>query len=239
MPSGEAVFRRVLLKLSGEALAGERGHGIDAGVTAGLAAEVAEAQSLGVELGIVVGAGNLFRGGSEDGQGLDRVTADHIGMLGTVMNALALRDALERAGLVAIAMSAIAVEGIAPPFDARHARSHLERGHVVVFGGGTGNPLFTTDTAAALRAVEIGAEVFLKATQVDGVYTADPHREPSAELLPEVGYEEALQRRLRVLDATAFAFCRENELPIRVFNLSPSGNIVRVLRGDRIGSVVR
>ena len=239
MPSGGAAFRRVLLKLSGEMLAGERGHGIDARVAADLAAEVAEARALDVELGIVVGAGNLFRGGRADGRGMDRVTADQIGMLGTVMNALALRDALEQAGLDAVAMSALAVEGVAMPFDARHARSHLERGHTVVFGGGTGNPLFTTDTAAALRAVEIGAEALLKATQVDGVYSADPHEDASAELLPEIGYEEALQRRLRVLDATAFAFCREHELPIHVFNLAPRGNIVRVLTGEKVGSVVR
>jgi uridylate kinase len=195
--------------------------------------------ALGVELALVVGGGNIFRGLSAAGQGMERVTADHMGMLATVLNALALQDAIEKRSVPTRVLSAIDMRQIAEPFLQRRAVRHLERKRVVIFAAGTGNPYFTTDTAAALRAVEIGAQAFLKATRVDGVYSADPERDASARLLPQVTYQEALEKRLRVMDATAFSLCMENRMPIHVFNLGGKGNILRVLRGESVGSVVR
>jgi uridylate kinase len=235
----ELAFGRVLLKLSGESLMGGRDFGIDPAVVGSIAAEVADVHALGVELALVVGGGNIFRGLSAAGQGMERVTADHMGMLATVLNALALQDAIEKRSVPTRVLSAIDMRQIAEPFLQRRAVRHLERKRVVIFAAGTGNPYFTTDTAAALRAVEIGAQAFLKATRVDGVYSADPERDASARLLPQVTYQEALEKRLRVMDATAFSLCMENRMPIHVFNLGGKGNILRVLRGESVGSVVR
>jgi uridylate kinase len=229
----------VLLKLSGEALMGGQDFGIDPAVVGTIASEVAEVHALGVELALVVGGGNIFRGLSASEQGMERVAADHMGMLATVLNALALQDAIEKLDVPTRVMSAIDMREIAEPFIKRRAVRHLERKRVVVCAAGTGNPYFTTDTAAALRAAEIGAEAFLKATRVDGVYTADPERDPDARLLPQVTYQEALEKRLRVMDAAAFSLCMENRMPIHVFNLRGKGNILRVLRGEPVGSVVR
>jgi uridylate kinase len=229
----------VLLKLSGESLMGGKEFGIDPAVVGSVASDVAEVHALGVELALVVGAGNIFRGLSASEQGMDRVTADHMGMLATVLNALALQDAIEKLDVPTRVLSAIDMREIAEPFIKRRAVRHLERKRVVIFAAGTGNPYFTTDTAAALRAAEIGAEAFLKATRVDGVFTADPERDPEARLLPQVTYQEALEKRLRVMDATAFSLCMENRMPIHVFNLGGKGNILRVLRGESVGSVVR
>jgi len=236
---GELAFRRVLLKLSGESLMGGQDFGIDPAVVGSIASDVAEVHALGVELALVVGGGNIFRGLSASEQGMDRVAADHMGMLATVLNALALQDAIEKLDVPTRVMSAIDMREIAEPFIKRRAVRHLERKRVVLFAAGTGNPYFTTDTAAALRATEIGAEAFLKATRVDGVYTADPERDPDARLLAQVTYQEALEKRLRVMDATAFSLCMENRMPIHVFNLGGKGNILRVLRGEQVGSVVR
>lgn len=235
---GETAFGRVLLKLSGEALMGGQDFGIDPAVVGSIAGEVAEVHALGVELGLVVGAGNIFRGLSASEQGMERVTADNMGMLATVLNALALQDAIEKLDVPTRVLSAIEMREVAEPFIKRRAVRHLERKRIVIFAAGTGNPYFTTDTAAALRAAEIGAEAFLKATRVDGVYTADPERDPDAKLLPQVTYQEALEKRLRVMDATAFSLCMENRMPIHVFNLNVKGNILRVLRGEEVGSVV-
>ncbi|MHC4974233.1 MAG: UMP kinase [Planctomycetota bacterium] len=236
---GKLAFGRVLLKLSGESLMGGRDFGIDPAVVASVAGEVREVHALGVELALVVGGGNIFRGLSASEQGMDRVTADHMGMLATVLNALALQDAIEKLDVPTRVLSAIDMREVAEPFIKRRAVRHLERKRVVIFAAGTGNPYFTTDTAAALRATEIGAEAFLKATRVDGVFTADPERDPDARLLPQVTYQEALEKRLRVMDATAFSLCMENRMPIHVFNLGGKGNILRVLRGESVGSVVR
>lgn len=236
---GELAFGRVLLKLSGESLMGKQDFGIDPAVVGSIAREVAEAHALGVELALVVGGGNIFRGLSASGQGMERVTADHMGMLATVLNALALQDAIEKLDVPTRVLSAVEMREFAETFIKRRAVRHLERKRVVIFAAGTGNPYFTTDTAAALRAAEIGAEAFLKATRVDGVYTADPERDPRAQLLKRITYQEALEQRLRVMDATAFSLCMENRMPIHVFNLGGKGNILRVLRGEDVGSVVR
>ena len=236
---GGAAFRRVLLKLSGEALMGEAEFGIAPEVVASVAGEVAEVHALGVELGIVVGAGNIFRGLSASEQGMERVTADHMGMLATVINALALQDAISKRDVQTRVMSAIDMREIAEPYIKNRAVRHLEKKRVVIFAAGTGNPYFTTDTAAALRATEVQADALLKATRVDGVYTADPEKDASATLLPEVTYREALEQRLRVMDATAFSLCMENGMPIHVFNLARTGNILRVVKGEAVGSVVR
>jgi len=239
MTDRAAAFRRVLLKLSGEALMGGREMGIDAEVVKRIAADIAEVDALGVELALVVGGGNIFRGLHASEQGMERTTADHMGMLATVINALALQDALEKAGVQTRVLSAIEMREIAEPFILRRATRHLERRRVVIFAAGTGNPYFTTDTAAALRANEIRAEAFLKATRVDGIYTADPATDPDAEFIPEITFQEALERRLKVMDATAFSLCMENRMPIHVFDLAGPGNIQRVISGERVGSVVR
>lgn len=233
-----SVYRRVLLKLSGEALVGDAGYGIDPKVLDKLAAEIAEASRMDVELGIVVGGGNIFRGLSGASRGMDRATADYVGMLATVMNSVALCDALEKRGVVTRVLTAIEMSQLAEPYIRRRAIRHLEKGRVCIFAAGTGNPFFTTDTAAALRAVEIGAEVLIKATKVDGVYNKDPNAHADARLYHRVAFTEALKNDLRVMDASAFALCRENSLPIVVFNVNQSGNICHVLRGADVGTMI-
>ena len=236
-PSGGA-FRRVLLKLSGQALAGERGVAIDPGRTAELAHHVGRARSLGVDIGVVVGGGNIFRGVAAAARGMDRVTGDHIGMIATVQNALALQDALEREGVATRVMSAIEMRAVCEPYIRRRAMRHFEKGRVCSFAGGTGNPYFSTDSAAALRALEVGAEAILMAKRrFNGVYTADPEADPSAEFIPQLTHLEAIQRELGVMDTTALSLCMDNHLPIYVFKMT-GDNINRVLAGERIGTLV-
>ena len=229
-------YGRILLKLSGEALLGDRQYGVDPKVCARIAEQVAAVRARGVEVGIVVGGGNIFRGLSAAAQGMDRATGDYIGMLATVMNGLALQDAVERTETPTRVMSAIAMNEIAEPYIRRRAVRHLEKGRVVIFVAGTGNPYFTTDTAAALRAVEIGAEVLLKATKVDGVYDADPLTNPGARRYAELEYADLLRDQLKVLDATAVSLCMENDLPIVVFDLNQPDNITRVAIGEPVGT---
>jgi uridylate kinase len=232
------IYRRILLKLSGEALMGEQQFGVDPAVTARIARDVAEIQSMGVETAIVIGGGNIFRGLVASARGMDRATADYMGMLATVINALALQDALERHGIVTRTVTAIEMCAVAEPFIRRRAIRHLEKGRVVIFAAGTGNPYFTTDTAAALRAMEIKAEVILKGTKVDGVYTADPMVDKEATKYPTISYLQVLERQLKVMDATAISLCMDNKLPIVVFNLREAGNIGRVVTGEPIGTTV-
>jgi uridylate kinase len=227
---------RVLLKLSGEALMGDRQYGIDPDVVRGIAAQVAEARRDGIEVAVVVGGGNIFRGVAAAASGMDRATADYMGMLATAMNGLALQDALEQAGCATRVMSAIAMNEIAEPYIRRRAVRHLEKGRVVVLVAGTGNPYFTTDTAATLRAVELAAEVILKATRVDGVYDADPEKHPNATRFSHIGYTELLASRLQALDATAVSLAMDNEMPIVVFDMTQPGNILRAVRGETIGT---
>ncbi|MEK7714147.1 MAG: UMP kinase, partial [candidate division NC10 bacterium] len=232
------AYRRVVLKLSGEALAGGQGYGIDPQVLERIAAEVREVTALGVQLAIVIGGGNIFRGIAASTGGMDRATADTMGMLATIINALALQDALEKAGLQTRVLSAIEMRAVAEPYIRRRAIRHLEKGRVVIFAAGTGNPFFTTDTAGALRAIEIGADAIMKATKVDGIYSADPKRDATAERLPRVTYIDVLSRRLQVMDTTAVSLCMENGLPIIVFDLTRSGNIRRIVLGEPVGSIV-
>ena len=232
------AYRRILLKLSGEALMGDQPFGIDAAVTAEIAREIVDVHALGVQVAVVIGGGNIFRGLSASTSGLDRATGDYMGMLGTVINALALSDSIERQGAETRVLTAIEMRQVAEPFIRRRALRHLDKGRVVVFAAGTGNPYFTTDTAAALRAMEIRAEVILKATKVDGIFTADPHREPDAERLESVSHLQVLERQLKVMDATAISLCMDNQLPIVVFNLRTPGNIRRAVLGEPVGSVV-
>ena len=232
------AYRRILLKLSGEALMGDQPFGIDAAVTAQIAREIVDVHALGVEVAVVIGGGNIFRGLSASTSGLDRATGDYMGMLGTVINALALSDSIERQGAETRVLTAIEMRQVAEPFIRRRALRHLDKGRVVVFAAGTGNPYFTTDTAAALRAMEMRAEVILKATKVDGIFTADPHREPDAERLDNVSHLQVLERQLKVMDATAISLCMDNQLPIVVFNLRTHGNIRRAVLGEPVGSVV-
>jgi uridylate kinase len=233
------VYRRILLKLSGEALMGSQPFGIDETVVSAIADEVRDVHSLGVEIAIVVGGGNIIRGLAASHRGIDRVTGDYMGMLATVINALALQDALEKRGVPTRVQTAIDIREVAEPFIRRRAMRHLEKKRAVIFAAGTGNPYFTTDSAAALRANEIHAEILLKATKVDGLYTADPHKDPNAVLLPEVSYQEILERGLEVMDTAAIALCRDNKLPIGIFEMMTPGNIRRVVCGERIGSLVR
>jgi uridylate kinase len=232
------VHKRILLKLSGEVMAGGAALGIDAGRVGALAEEIAEVARAGVELGLVVGGGNFFRGVAAAARQMDRVTADHMGMLATVINALALQDALEKQGVPTRVMTAIEMRPVAEPYIRRRAVRHLEKGRVMVFAAGTSNPYFSTDTAAALRALEIRAEVLAKATRVDGVFDRDPLADPRAVLFPEISYQEFLSRELGVMDASAVAMCRDNRLPIRVFNLNQRGNIMRVSRGEPVGTLI-
>ena len=227
---------RVLLKLSGEALMGDRQYGIDPEIVRGIAAQVAEARREGIEVAVVVGGGNIFRGVAAAASGMDRATADYMGMLATAMNGLALQDALEQAGCPTRVMSAIAMNEIAEPYIRRRAVRHLEKGRVVVLVAGTGNPYFTTDTAATLRAVELAAEVILKATRVDGVYDADPEKHPGATRFTQIGYTELLASRLEALDATAVSLAMDNDMPIVVFDMTQPGNILRAVRGETIGT---
>jgi uridylate kinase len=227
---------RVLLKLSGEALMGDRQYGIDPEIVRGIAAQVAEARRDGIEMAVVVGGGNIFRGVAAAASGMDRATADYMGMLATAMNGLALQDALEQAGCPTRVMSAIAMNEIAEPYIRRRAVRHLEKGRVVVLVAGTGNPYFTTDTAATLRAVELAAEVILKATRVDGVYDADPEKHPGATRFTKIGYTELLASRLEALDSTAVSLAMDNEMPIVVFDMTQPGNILRAVRGEAIGT---
>ncbi|HEX2765532.1 MAG TPA: UMP kinase [Candidatus Limnocylindria bacterium] len=232
------MARRVLLKLSGEALMGEQEYGIDPAVVRQIAAQVAEAMAGGIEVAIVVGGGNIFRGLAASARGMDRSTADYMGMLATVMNGLAIQDALEQAGQPTRVMSAIAMNEICEPYIRRRAVRHLEKGRVVVMVAGTGNPYFTTDTAATLRAVEVDAQVILKATRVDGVYDADPEKHPEATRYSRIGYTELLSNRLQALDATAVSLAMDNEMPIVVFDMTVPGNIARALRGEPIGTLI-
>ena len=237
-PITKPKYRRVLLKLSGEALGGEAGMGICPEVVHGMARQIGEVRALGVEIVIVVGGGNIFRGLQGSERGIERATGDYMGMLATVINALALQDALEKAGVATRVMSAISMSQVAEPFIRRRAVRHLEKGRVVIFGGGTGNPYFSTDTAAALRANEIGAEVILKATKVDGIYDSDPKKNPQAKRFSQIRYIDALKKQLKVMDSTAFSLCMDNKMPIIVFNLFKPHNIKRVVLGDKVGTLV-
>lgn len=231
-------FKRILLKLSGEALAGESGFGIDPTEVESIASRVKEVHDTGVEVAVVIGAGNLWRGKQGLERGMDRATADYMGMLGTVMNALSLMDALERAGAYTRVMSAIEMRAIAEPYIRRRAIRHLEKGRVVIFGAGTGNPYFSTDTAAALRATEIEADVVIKATKVDGVYDSDPNKNPNAKKFEQLTYIDVLNRRLEVMDSTAISLCMDNHLPILVLNLWDETALLRALRGEVVGTLV-
>ena len=235
----EPAYRRVLLKLSGEALMGEQAFGIDPAVTTQIAKDIAEIQGLGVQTAVVIGGGNLFRGLAASTRGMDRATADYMGMLATVINALALQDALEHQGVLTRVASAIEMRAVAEPFIRRRAVRHLEKGRVVVFAAGTGNPYFTTDTAAALRAMEMRADVILKGTKVDGIYTADPMIDKTATKYDDISFMNVLERRLKVMDATAISLCMDNKLPIVVFNLRTPGNVRRVIMGEPVGTTVR
>jgi uridylate kinase len=234
-----ARYGRVLLKLSGEALMGAQPFGIDESIVAAIANEVRDIHALGVGVAVVVGGGNIIRGLAASHRGIDRVTGDYMGMLATVINALALQDALEKRGVTTRVQTAIDIREVAEPFIRRRAIRHLEKGRVVVFAAGTGNPYFTTDTAAALRANEIHAEILLKATKVDGLYDSDPEKNPNAILLPEVTYQQVLEKNLQVMDTAAISLCRDNGIPIAIFDLMTPGNIRRVVCGERIGSLVR
>src|SRR5437870_8178224 len=232
------VFKRVLLKLSGEALAGDRGFGVSPARMQDIAAEIGEVHALGVQIAIVVGGGNFFRGVAEQAKEMDRVSADHMGMLSTVINALALQDALEKQNVYTRVMSAIEMNQVAEPFIRRRAIRHLEKERIVIFAGGTGNPYFSTDTAASLRAMEIKAEAILKATKVDGIYDADPLLVKDAKKFTQISYMEVLKQGLKVMDSTAISMCKDNNLPIIIFNLNHRGNIRKVVTGEKIGSLV-
>ena len=238
MAAADPAYKRILLKLSGEALMGGQTYGIDPAVATQIAREIGEIQAMGVQTAVVIGGGNIFRGVVASGRGMDRATADYMGMLATVINALALQDALEQQGVVTRVVTAIEMRAVAEPFIRRRAIRHLEKGRVVVFGAGTGNPYFSTDTAAALRAMEIKAEVILKATKVDGIYNADPMLDPSASRFDRISYLQVLEQGLKVMDATAISLCMDNRLPIVVFNLLTPGNIQRAILGEAVGSVV-
>jgi uridylate kinase len=235
----EFRFRRVLLKLSGEALMGDAGYGIDPKVLDSLARQLVVVHAAGVQVAIVVGGGNIFRGMAASAKGMDRAQADYIGMLATVMNGLALQEALEKHGVYTRVMSAIEMQSVAEPYIRRRAIRHLEKGRVVIFAAGTGNPYFTTDTTAALRALEIGAECIMKATKVDGVYDADPVTHPDAHKFDELPYIDVINRGLKVMDNTAISLCMDNDLPILVFNMEREGNIERALKGEAVGTIVR
>jgi uridylate kinase len=235
---GRPAYKRILLKLSGEALMGDKHYGIDPAVATQIAREIGEIQAMGVETAVVIGGGNIFRGVAASAGGMDRATADYMGMLATVINALALQDALEQQGVNTRVVTAIEMRAVAEPFIRRRAIRHLEKGRVVVFGAGTGNPYFSTDTAAALRAMEIKADVILKATRVDGIYDADPERVSDAKFFAQITYRDVLHQNLKVMDATAISLCMDNGMPIVVFNMNQHGNIKRVVLGERVGSTV-
>lgn len=232
------MYKRVLLKLSGEALAAGNGFGIDAVFIHKVAEEIAAVHALGCEMGIVVGGGNFFRGVAQQAIDMDRVAADHMGMLSTVINAIALQDALEKRGLTCRVMSAIEMHQVAEPYIRRRAMRHLEKGRVVIFAAGTGNPFFSTDTAASLRAMEIKADILLKATSVEGIYTSDPKTNPDATKFEQITYNDILRLNLRVMDITAVSLCKDNNMPMLVFSMKEQGNIVRVVKGEKLGSLV-
>ena len=234
----ELAYRRVLLKLSGEALMGAEDYGIDPVVIGRIAREIMEVREAGAEIGLVIGGGNIFRGAGLAAAGMDRVTGDHMGMLATVMNALAMQDALEKRGGFARVMSALQIHDVCEDFIRRRAIRHLEKNRIALFAAGTGNPFFTTDSAAALRAIEIGAELLLKATKVDGVYTADPTRDASATRYDRLSYDEVIQRNLQVMDTSAIALCRDHRIPLRIYNQSSEGDLMRIMRGEPIGTLV-
>ncbi len=233
------AYTRALLKISGETLAGDKGFGLDYQVVEAFAEEIKAVHALGVHLALVVGGGNIIRGTSASREGLDRVSADYMGMLGTVINALALQDVLEKIGVDTRVMTAIRMESVAEPYIRRRAIRHLEKGRLIIFAAGTGNPFFSTDTAGVLRALEVDAQVILKATNVDGVYTGDPRTDPTATFIPELTFQEAIVKNYAVMDANAFGLCKANQLPIVVFNINQPGAITRVLRGERVGTIVR
>jgi len=232
------AYKRLLLKLSGEGLAGEDGSGIEPGVIGGVAQQIKEVHALGVQVSVVIGGGNIIRGMTAASQGMDRANADYMGMLGSVINAMALQDALEKVGLETRVLTALEIRQVAETYIRRRAIRHMEKGRIVLFGGGTGNPYFTTDTAAALRAAEVEAEVILKATQVDGVYSADPAKDSQAVRYERLNFDEAMRRNLQFMDQAAIALCRENRLPIVVFDMGVTGNILKVAAGERVGTVV-
>lgn len=232
------AYQRILLKLSGEALLGDEDYGIDPAIIGRIANEVLEVRKTGVEVAIVIGGGNIFRGAGLAESGIDRVTGDHMGMLATLMNSLALQDALEKAGADARVMSAISAHAVSEDYIRRRATRHLEKGRVVIIAGGTGNPFFTTDTAAALRAIEIGADIVLKATKVDGVYSADPKIDKNAVLHESLSYDEVIEGKLRVMDTNAIVLCRDQGMPIRVFNVFGSGNLIKIVRGEKVGTII-
>jgi len=234
-----AAFKRILLKLSGEALAGKQGYGIDPGAIDIICNQIREVHDLGVEVAIVVGGGNIFRGLKASAQGMDRVNADYMGMLATIINGLALQDALEKKNVYTRLMSALSIVQLAEPFISRRAVRHLEKGRIVIFSGGTGNPYFSTDTAAALRAVQIKADVILKGTKVDGVYEGDPVKDPAFKKFDTISFNKVLERGLAVMDATSIAMCRENRIPIVVFNLTTEGTLLRVVNGEPVGTIVK
>ena len=233
------LYRRVLLKLSGEALAGDNRHRIDEKVVQAIARAVFEAKKTGAEIALVIGGGNIYRGADGERMGMDRVTSDYMGMLATLINALALQNALEKIGAHTRVQTSLEMSKVAEPYIRRRALRHLEKGRIVIFAGGTGNPYFTTDTAAALRAVEIGADAILKATNVDGIYSADPKKDPKAKKFKDLTFIDAINRRLRVMDTTALTLCMENKLPILVFSLKDPGNILKAVRGEPIGTIVK
>ena len=234
----KAEYRRVVIKLSGEGLAGDNGFGIAPAVIRGVAEQIREVHGLGVEIGIVIGGGNIIRGVRAASQGMDRATADYMGMMAGIMNSVALQDALEKEDVPTRVLSALEIKEVAEPYIRRRAMRHLEKGRIVIFAAGTGNPYFTTDTAAALRAAEIHADLIMKATRVDGVYSADPETHPDAQRFDRLRYEEAIQRNLRFMDQTALQLCRENAVPIVVFDMTVSGNIRKVVCGERVGTLV-
>lgn len=232
------VYQRILLKLSGEALLGDEDYGIDPVIIGRIANEVLEVLNTGVQIAIVIGGGNIFRGAGLAEAGIDRVTGDHMGMLATLMNSLALQDSLEKVGVDARVMSAIAVHDVSEDYIRRRATRHLEKGRVIIIAGGTGNPFFTTDTAAALRAIEVGADIVLKATKVDGVYSADPKIDANATMYETLSYDEVIEGKLGVMDANAIVLCRDQKMPIRVFNVFGSGNLMQIVKGKRVGTLV-
>ena len=233
------LYKRILLKLSGEALMGRGTHGIDPDVAQRLAGEIHAVASQGIQLGLVIGGGNILRGAGLASQGMNRVSGDHMGMLATVINALAMQDAIEKTGTACSVMSALSIDQVCEPYSSRQAIQYLEQGRVVIFAAGTGNPFFTTDSAASLRAIEIGADIMLKATKVDGVYTADPVTDPDATLYSRISYDEAITRKLGVMDATALVLCSEHNMPLRVFNVFEAGHLGRIVDGQDIGTLVQ
>ena len=231
-------YKRILLKLSGEALMGAADYGIDPKVLHRLAREIIDVQHAGIQVGVVIGGGNIFRGAGLQASGMDRVTGDHMGMLATVMNALAMQDAIEKAGGFARTMSAIKINEVCEDFIRRRAIRHLEKGRIAIFAAGTGNPFFTTDSAAALRAIEINADLLLKATKVDGVYSADPRKDKSAKRYEQLSYDDVIQRNLQVMDTSAIALARDNKIPLRIYDMSVEGDLMRIMRGEKIGTLV-